>query len=138
MDLDGKRRALERVLADLGRVVVAYSGGVDSTLLLKAAVDRLGAENVLACISVGITQPKGQFEQARRLAGQIGAELVAVELNDLADPQFTANTPQRCFHCKSGICRALLEMARGRGFEQVVFGTNADDKSDFRPGNRAL
>lgn len=138
MNLDGKRRTLESILKDMGRVVVAYSGGVDSTLLLKVAVDTLGAENVLACISVGVTQPKGQYEHARKLTKQMGVELVAVELNDLDDAQFAENTPDRCFYCKSNICTALLEMARERGFPHLVFGSNADDKKDFRPGNKAL
>ena len=138
MSLERKYNALQEVLRDLGKVVVAYSGGVDSTLLLKAAVETLGAEHVLACISVGVVQPQGQYEGARKLAQTIGVELIAVEPNDLADPKFTSNTPQRCFHCKTNICKALVELAAERGLDHVIFGTNADDTSDFRPGNRAL
>lgn len=137
-DLEQKYRALVEALRDLGSVLVAYSGGVDSTLLLKVAFDTLGPENVLACICVGLTQPKGQLEDARKIVRQIGAELIAVEPDDLADARFVANTPQRCFYCKSNICRALLEMAQARSLDYVIFGTNADDKEDFRPGNRAL
>jgi len=138
MTVEEKHRALEKVLKDLGSVLLAYSGGVDSTLLLKVAFDTLGAEKVLACICVGRTQPQGQFEHARKITQQIGAKLMAVEPDDLADERFVANTPQRCFYCKSNICKALLEMAKDRGLNQVVFGTNADDKKDFRPGNKAL
>ena len=138
MDLKDKRESLRKILEDLGPVVVAYSGGVDSTLLLKVAVDALGAGNVLACISVGAVQPKGQYEHARQVARQIGVELLAVETNDLADPKFTANQPDRCFHCKSHICKSLLELAKEKGFDHVVFGTNADDERDFRPGSKAL
>lgn len=138
MSAQEKRHLLEAILRDLGKVLVAYSGGVDSTLLLKVAAETLGADNVLACISVGVVQPKGQYEAARKLAREVGVELVAVEPNDLADPKFTSNTPQRCFHCKSNICKALLELAAEKGLDHVVFGTNADDESDFRPGNRAL
>ncbi len=138
MNIGKKHRALEKVLERLGSVLVAYSGGVDSTLLLKVAFDTLGPENVLACICVGLTQPKGQFEHARKITQQIGTELVAVEPNDLADERFVANTPQRCFYCKSHICRALLDLAKERGLDHVIFGSNADDTKDFRPGNKAL
>jgi len=138
MSLERKYNALQGILRDLGTVMVAYSGGVDSTLLLKVAADTLGAENVSACISIGIVQPKGQYEAARKLAGGIGVELRAVDPNDLDDPKFMSNTPQRCFHCKSNICKALLGLAAEKGLDHVIFGTNADDESDFRPGNRAL
>lgn len=138
MSLEGKHNALQTMLRDLGKVLVAYSGGVDSTLLLKVAVETLGAENVLACISVGVVQPKGQYESARKVAREVGVELLAVEPNDLNDPKFTSNTPQRCFHCKSNICKALLKLAGEKGLDHVIFGTNADDASDFRPGSHAL
>lgn len=138
MSIEKKHRALAKALKDLGSVLVAYSGGVDSTLLLKVAVDTLGAEKVLACICVGPTQPQGQFEHARKITQQIGAKLMAVEPDDLADERFVANTPQRCFYCKSNICKALVDMAKDRGLNHVVFGTNADDTKDFRPGNKAL
>ena len=138
MSLERKYNALQAIVSDLGKVLVAYSGGVDSTLLLKVVAETLGTDNVLACISVGVVQPKGQYEGARKLAKEVGVELLAVEPNDLADPKFTANTPQRCFHCKRNICTALLELAAEKGLDHVIFGTNADDTSDFRPGNRAL
>jgi len=117
--------------------VVAYSGGVDSTFLLKVAVDTLGAENVLACMSVGAAEPANQLQRAAEVAKGIGAELQTIEANELADPNFTANKADRCFHCKSHLCKILLDIARQRGFNHVVFGTNYDDLDDFRPGNRA-
>jgi uncharacterized protein len=119
-------------------VVIAYSGGVDSTFLLKVAVDTLGAENVLACISVGPAEPANQLQRAVEVAKSIGAELQIIEANELADPNFTANKADRCFHCKSHLCKVLLDIAKERGFKHVVFGTNYDDLDDFRPGNRAM
>jgi len=138
MDLKDKHESLRKVLKDLGPVVVAYSGGVDSTCLLKVAVDTLGATNVLACISAGASEPSGQLARAAAQARDIGVELQTVESDELEDPQFVANQADRCFHCKSHLCRTLLEVARQRGFAHVVFGTNHDDLDDFRPGNRAL
>jgi uncharacterized protein len=138
MTLTAKYEALEKILRDLHRVVVAYSGGVDSTFLLKAAMDTLGAENVLACMSIGPSEPSNQYEKASGIAGSIGAEMMTVEAGELEDPHFTANNADRCFHCKSHLCRMLLDIARQRGFDHVVFGVNVDDLDDFRPGNRAM
>jgi uncharacterized protein len=138
MSIKEKYSSLQRLLRSLGKVVVAYSGGVDSTFLLKSAVDTLGAENVLACISVGPTEPGGQFERAAEFARNIGVELLSVDTDELADASFTANKADRCFHCKSHLCKTLLDIAKERGFNHVVFGANCDDLDDYRPGNRAM
>jgi pyridinium-3,5-biscarboxylic acid mononucleotide sulfurtransferase len=138
MTLKDQQESLQKILKDLGRVVVAYSGGVDSTYLLQAAVQTLGAANVLACTSVGPAEPGNQYEKARAAAESIGVELMVVEAGELEDPQFAANNADRCFHCKSHLCHTLLEVARQRGFEHVIFGTNYDDLDDYRPGNRAI
>lgn len=137
MTLKDKHESLQTILKELGRVVVAYSGGVDSSYLLKAAVDTLGEENVLACISIGPSEPGNMCEKARKTAQDIGAELVVVESGELDDPHFKANNADRCFHCKSHLCRTLLDLAKQRGFPHVIFGTNFDDLDDFRPGNKA-
>jgi uncharacterized protein len=138
MTLTDKHELLQNILKDLGQVVVAYSGGVDSTFLLKAAVDTLGVENVLACTSVGPAEPGNILERASQTAEGLGVELMIVEAGEMEDPKFTANSPDRCFHCKSRLCHRLLDVAQQRGIEHVVFGTNRDDLDDFRPGNRAL
>jgi len=138
MDLQEKFNSLQEILKKLGKVIVAYSGGVDSTFLLKAAVDTLGAENVLACISVGPAEPGSQFERAVKIAKSIGANLKTIEADELSDPNFTANKADRCFHCKSHLCKILLDIAEEQGFKHVIFGTNYDDLDDYRPGNRAM
>ncbi len=138
MNLTDKYEVLRTILNELGRVVVAYSGGVDSSYLLKAAVDTLGPRNVLACLSMGPSEPSDMEERARRTAEATGAELMVIQSSELDDPHFKANNADRCFHCKSHLCEALLDLAKKRGFAHVVFGTNHDDLDDFRPGNKAM
>jgi uncharacterized protein len=137
-DLQRKYDALKKILAGLSSVVVAYSGGVDSTLLLKVAVDTLGDENVLACISAGVVEPKHVLRRAKRIAKTVGVRLQTIDVDELKDPHFVANKADRCFHCKSHLCRELLAVAAENGLKQVIFGTNLDDLDDFRPGNRAM
>ncbi len=137
-DLQRKYDTLKKILKDLGSVVVAYSGGVDSTLLLKVAVDTLGAKNVLACISAGVVEPKHVLQRAKKIAKTLGVRLQTIDADELKDPNFVANKADRCFHCKSHLCQELLDVAAKNGLKQVIFGTNLDDLDDFRPGNRAM
>ena len=136
--LEDKYKSLQKIIRELGKVVVAYSGGVDSTFLLKATVDTLGSENVLACISAGVAEPSNILANANKLAEHIGATLEVIDTDELSDPNFSANKADRCFHCKSHLCKELLGIAKERGFDNVIFGTNFDDLDDFRPGNRAM
>ena len=138
LNIQDKYISLQQILEKLGKVVIAYSGGVDSTFLLKAAVDTLGAENVLACIAKGPSLPQSQYLRAIETAENIGVNVQTVEPDELADAAYSANKANRCFHCKSHICKILLDIAKEKGFDRVVFGTNYDDLDDFRPGNRAL
>ena len=138
MNLEEKHQKLQQILRDLGKIVVAYSGGVDSAFLLKASVDTLGAGNVLACISAGDSEPSHQLARAVALAAEMGVELRTVETDELGDPNFVVNQADRCFHCKSHLCRTLLAIAEEGGYHHVVFGTNFDDLDDFRPGNKAI
>jgi uncharacterized protein len=136
--LNKKFELLKRILKDLDRVAVAYSGGVDSTFLLKVAVDTLGTENVLAVIGVSPSLAKSQSKQAVKNAKDIGATLRTIKLNEMADPKFASNKADRCFHCKSHLLRILSGIARKEKFNCVVCGNNFDDKDDFRPGSRAI
>ncbi len=136
-DLEKKHNSLQRILKRLGKVVIAYSGGVDSTFLLKVAVDTLGVENVLACIASGPSLPKNQYSRALETANKIGATIHTVEPNELEEPAYSANRADRCFHCKSHLFGILTDIAREKNFNYVICGHNLDDKSDYRPGNRA-
>ena len=137
MNLQEKYNSLQEILKKLGKVVVAYSGGVDSTFLLKTAVDTLGVENVLACIGVSASLAKSQYNQAIGGAKIIGAKVLETQVDEIADTKYAANKADRCFHCKSHLYEILTRIATEKNFEHVVCGCNFDDKDDFRPGNRA-
>jgi uncharacterized protein len=137
VNLQQKYSSLQKILKKLGKVVVAYSGGVDSTFLLKVAADALGAGNVLACIAKGPSLPEREYSRAVETAKNIGVEIQTVEPNEFADDKFTANKADRCFHCKSHLYQMLTDITRQRDFKYVICGCNFDDKDDFRPGNKA-
>lgn len=133
-----KYHRLQRILKPMGRVAVAFSGGVDSAFLLKAAADTLSRENVLACIGISASLSQHQLAQARQVAGLVGVELIEIGLDELSDPRYQANKADRCFHCKTCQFRTIQEVAQKRGFLHTLCGTNDDDKNDYRPGNRAV
>ncbi len=137
MTVQQKYHNLQKTLKSLGKVIIAYSGGVDSTFLLKAAIDTLGVENVLACIAIGPSLPHSQYTQAVKLAKDMGAKLQTFEPNEMADKTYLANNADRCFHCKSHLLKTLTGLAKEKNVNHVLCGTNFDDLDDFRPGNRA-
>jgi uncharacterized protein len=137
MTIDEKYNQLQRILKKLGKVIVAYSGGVDSTFLLKACVETIGSENVSACIAAGPSLPKSQYDKALEMAKDIGVNVETVASAELTDPAYSANKADRCFHCKSHLYKILNNLAKEKGFDNVVCGSNLDDFDDFRPGNRA-
>ncbi|OPZ12796.1 MAG: hypothetical protein BWZ10_02057 [candidate division BRC1 bacterium ADurb.BinA364] len=137
-ELAAKRQALRGILRRLGRVLVAYSGGVDSGLLLAEATAVLGAENALGVIARSRLMPDEEFRAAVRLAEERGFALRVMEYDEMAIGGFVANEEDRCYHCKTELLKRFSAIAREWGAKALCTGDNLDDEGDFRPGMRAL
>lgn len=136
MDADAKLAALQTSLRDMGRVLVAFSGGVDSSFLLQVAVDVLG-DDVVAITTRSPTAPEDDETMAREVAASLGVRHLLIDANELDIPGYAANPINRCYFCKGNLYEVCEAQAQELGIAAIVDGVNLDDLGDYRPGLRA-
>jgi uncharacterized protein len=137
MLLNEKYAKLQEILRSMESAVVAFSGGVDSTFLLRVARDVLGPGKIVALTATSPTYPQYEFEESCRLAAEFGVRQEVVESNELEIPGFSQNDPRRCYYCKQELFTICRDKARELGFSAILDGSNLDDLGDYRPGREA-
>jgi pyridinium-3,5-biscarboxylic acid mononucleotide sulfurtransferase len=135
-ELTKKREALDQELRSLGRVLVAYSGGIDSAFLAWAAYQALGKE-MLAVIADSASLARYQLNDAIEFAHEQNIPVEIIRTQELARPEYVRNDSSRCFHCKDELFSEMSEFAAAHNFNAIAYGINVDDKGDFRPGQAA-
>ncbi len=133
-----KLEKLKGILRDMEKVVVAYSGGVDSAFLLKVAADTLGTDHVMAILAISPTYPSREYNRALETASSIGAKVEIIHTREADDPRFKNNPVDRCYFCKHELFTRIAEYIASGDFKNMVDGSNMDDLSDHRPGKKAL
>lgn len=134
--LQSRYERLRLILQDMRSALVAFSGGVDSTLLLRVAHDTL-ADRAAAMLSLSPSLPAAERAEAEDLAAAMGVRLLSVETHELGVEAYARNGDDRCYHCKLTLLEAAQRVAEREGYAHVLLGTNADDLGDHRPGHRA-
>lgn len=132
-----KTDKLKKILKDLKRVVVAYSGGLDSTFLLKVSIDTLGEDSVLAVTARSETYPLSEYREARAIAKRFGTKHITINTRELEIKNFKSNPVNRCYYCKRELFKRLNAIKKEYGMEHVIDGTNLDDLKDIRYGSEA-
>lgn len=135
--LDAKLQHMRSLLRDLESVAVAFSAGVDSTFVLKVAIDTLGSENVVAVTGRSDSLARAEFKLACRLADSLGAEHIVLDTDEFDNTNYTANPENRCYYCKTTLYAHMARFLADRTIQAIVNGTNADDLGDYRPGLQA-
>jgi len=138
LELKGKTQKLKEIFQSMGKVVVAFSGGADSTLLLRVAQDTLGNKNVLAVTALSPLYPERELAGVKKMIETLGARHRLIESNELEIPGFSKNPSNRCYYCKDKLFRELLDIAREEGIPFVAEGSTLDDDKDHRPGRMAI
>ena len=136
-ELENKRKKLELILDEMGNVAVAFSGGVDSALLLAVAA-RMYHVKLMAVTATSVSYAEHEKNDAQRFAQRIGVKHRYLEFDQMSIPEFVANGPERCYYCKKAIFGAIRTFAEEEGFTNVVDGSNADDLQTYRPGTKAM
>ena len=128
---------LKEILKKMGKVVVAFSGGVDSSFLLKAAKDTLPEKNILAVTAVSETYTGSELKQAKGFVKRLGVRHKIIFTNELKDKNFTKNPIDRCYYCKKELFGRMAEIAKKEGLNYAIDASNIDDARDYRPGSKA-
>jgi pyridinium-3,5-biscarboxylic acid mononucleotide sulfurtransferase len=135
--IDDKFAVLGKILTTYGKVIVAFSGGIDSSFILHFAKETLGKENVVAVTGVSETYTKEEGEFAKKFTGQSGVEHVFINTTEFNNPDFIKNPKDRCYHCKKELYASIRKIAGDRNIPVIIDGTNDSDKGDYRPGKMA-